>query len=254
MTASARHELDADELTDLLLRLLTDEGYRTALADRGARALARDEAELVCLSTIDQEELDFTARRFRSNLWNGDGGSGIAAGFPRSLPLLAEAGWPRERLLSAFLTSPAFEAYRALPHTGEGISLEEAFARFADGLTHGLADGAGAEALRHTLEHELLRALLTALVHEHPVSFRSDVEGIRRTDNGYAAVRRHPAEVVAAWGVAVDGPGPVGCLYSSTARGLAFGKVSERVVTAVEHPDDPASAQVLDALRIRGLW
>lgn len=248
MTASARRELDADELTGLLLRLLTDEDYRARLAEQGPRALARDEAEFGCLVTIDQEELDFTTRRFRSNLWNGDGGSGIAASFPRSLPLLAEAGWPRERLLSAFLTSPAFEGYRALPYTGEGTSLEEAFAAFAGGLVP------GDEALRHTLGHELLRALLTALVHEHPVAFRTEVEGIRRTDNGFAAVRRYPAEVVASWGITADGPGPVGCLYSSTARGLAFGKVSDRVVDAVEHPDGPAAAQVLDALRIRGLW
>src|SRR5690242_3574089 len=86
--AAPSAELDADELTELLLRLLTDDDFRTRLARDGAAATARNRAELACLATIDHGELDFTARRFRGNLWSGDAGAGIAAAFPRSLELL----------------------------------------------------------------------------------------------------------------------------------------------------------------------
>jgi hypothetical protein len=262
MTGTTEPGLDGGELTELLLRLLTDDDYRERLSERGAPAVARDSAELACLSSIDLQELDYTARRFRSNLWNGDGASGIAGAFPRSLALLEEAGWPRKRLLAGFIRSPEFGGYRALPYTGEGTSLEEAFATFAMGLSHDAAGREAAQALRCTLEHEMLLALFTALVHEHPVSFRVGVEGVMPTDSGYAVLRRYPAPVLTGWGTAAPGDGGDGdgdggdvhCLYASTPRGLAFGPVSQRVAEALSRPGEPAAEKVREALRMRGIW
>ncbi|MFD7162980.1 hypothetical protein [Streptomyces violascens] len=261
-------ELDADELTDLLLRLLTDDEFRNGLARDGASAIARNRAELGCLATIDQDELEYTARRFRGNLWSGDAGAGISAAFPRSLELLARVGWNRERLMAAFLRSPEFTQYRALPYTGEGISLEEAFGRFATGLSGDANSGdspdeiAGGHALSSTLAHEMLMALLTALVHEAPVAFRTDLAQIMPTTHGYAAVHHHPPALLATWrgtdhpaGQAVEeGRELVPCLYSSTPRGLAFGPVSPYTAEALTIPGHPAADEVRQALLKRGLW
>ncbi|MEY9840068.1 hypothetical protein [Streptacidiphilus sp. EB103A] len=256
MTATTGPDLDAGELTELLLRLLTDDDYRKRLAEHGAQAVARNAAEFICLSTVDQQELDFTARRFRSNLWKGDGANGIAAAFPRSVALLERVGWHQQRLLSAFLRSPEFEAYRALPYTGEGTSLEEAFGTFAMSLPEeevGRGD-TGSEVLRCTLEHEMLMALFTALVHESPVAFRSGVAGIMSTDNGYAVLRTYSAAVLAGWGVATAGAGPLCCLYTSTPRGMVFGPVPQRVADALSRPGEASAEKVRQALRMRGIW
>ncbi|MEV0037490.1 hypothetical protein, partial [Streptomyces sp. NPDC050804] len=234
-------DLSGDELTELLLRLLTDDDYRERLGERGAGELARNDAELSCLSSIDQRELDYTARRFRGNLWSGEGAGGIAGAFPRSLTLLERAGWTRKRLLAGFVRSPEFDGYRVVPYAGEGTSLEEAFATFAMSLSPEPADVATAESadvetaapagvataesddarmartLRCTLQHEMLLAVFTALVQEHPVAFRVGIEGVMPTDNGHAVLRRYPAEVLTGWGTAVPGDGGERwCLYSAT--------------------------------------
>ncbi|MCX5383748.1 hypothetical protein [Streptomyces sp. NBC_00083] len=272
-------ELDAGQLTELLLRLLTDDDFRTRLARDGAAATARDAAELACLATIDHDELAFTARRFRGNLWSGDAAAGIAAAFPRSLALLTRAGWNRERLLTAFLRSPEFAAYRALPYAGEGISLEEAFGRFAGGprgegpAPAGFEPGRGGGPepsaggdcgpyLADTVKHETLMALLTALVHEATVSFRVDLPEIMATAHGYAAVHHHPPALIAELRGAAPTAGAtdgerratVPCLYSSTPRGLAFGPVSPATAEALTVPGHPAADDVRQALLKRGLW
>ncbi|MGW6744263.1 hypothetical protein ACWGDX_26625 [Streptomyces sp. NPDC055025] len=275
-------DLSGGELTELLLRLLTDDDYREHLGERGAGELARNDAELSCLSSIDQRELDYTARRFRGYLWSGEGAGGIAGAFPRSLTLLERAGWTRKRLLAGFVRSPEFDGYRVVPYAGEGTSLEEAFATFAMSLSPEPADleapapahvdtpaPAGLEAaesddartartartLRCTLQHEMLLAVFTALVHEHPVAFRVGIEGVMPTDNGHAVLRRYPAEVLTGWGTAVPGDGAERwCLYSATPRGVAFGPVSRRVADALSRPGEPAAEKVREALRMRGIW
>ncbi|MFE4173588.1 hypothetical protein ACFRR7_16300 [Streptomyces sp. NPDC056909] len=275
-------DLSGGELTELLLRLLTDDDYRERLGERGAGELARNAAELSCLSSIDQRELDYTARRFRGNLWSGEGAGGIAGAFPRSLTLLERAGWTRKRLLAGFVRSPEFDGYRVVPYAGEGSSLEEAFATFAMSLSLEPADVETAESadveapapadvetaesddarmartartLRCTLQHEMLLAVFTALVHEHPVAFRVGIEGVMPTDNGHAVLRRYPAEVLTGWGTAVPGDGgEMWCLYSATPRGVAFGPVSRRVADALSRPGEPAAEKVREALRMRGIW
>ncbi|MFE4830180.1 hypothetical protein [Streptomyces sp. NPDC056672] len=267
-------DLSGGELTELLLRLLTDDDYRERLGERGAGELARNDAELSCLSSIDQRELVYTARRFRGNLWSGEGVGGIAGAFPRSLTLLERAGWTRKRLLAGFVRSPEFDGYRVVPYAGEGTSLEEAFATFAMSLSPEPADveapapadvetaesddartARTARTLRCTLQHEMLLAVFTALVQERPVAFRVGIEGVMPTDNGHAVLRRYPAEVLAGWGTAVPGDGgEMWCLYSATPRGVAFGPVSGRVADALSRPGEPAAEKVREALRMRGIW
>ncbi|MCC2279050.1 hypothetical protein LKL35_27005 [Streptomyces sp. ET3-23] len=252
-------ELTGPELTALLARLLTDDDYRERLAAHGPAAVTGNPAERPCLATVDHGELAFTARRFRTDLWHGDGAGGIADAFPRSLALLAARGRPRARLVREFLASPWFGRFRALPYTGEGISLEEAFAGYAMDLPCAAPDGAdpAAQDLWYTLRHEMLLALLTALVHERPVSFRTDVPGILPTDHGHATVRTCPARLPARWGASAAADPcstDVTCLYVCTPRAMAFGPVSRRVADALLRPGEPEAERVRQALRRRGIW
>ncbi|MGW1194988.1 hypothetical protein ACWD4B_03865 [Streptomyces sp. NPDC002536] len=114
-----------------------------------------------------------------------------------------------------------------------------------------------AQDLWYTLQHEMLLALLTALVHERPVSFRTDVPGILPTDHGHATVRSCPARLPARWGAAAaagNDSGSVTCLYVCTPRAMAFGPVSRRIADALLRPDEPEAERAGQALRRRGIW
>ncbi|WP_157248242.1 hypothetical protein [Nonomuraea typhae] len=238
--------LDGDRLTGLIMRLLLDQGLRARLADEGAEAVATDAGELECLATIDLDELDAAARRFRSTIWRLGAHGTLAETFPRSVRML---GLPDAELLDGFLASPHFAAFRLVPYAGPGVSVEEAFAAF-------LLDRAGERVVRETVTHELMIALFAALSCEQPLSFviGGDVGAIVETGRGHAALRRYAPSALAAWGENAPGGAAVPYAYFATPAGVTRGVVSERVAAAfaAEPTDETEAAR--RALARRGLW
>lgn len=244
--------LDGERLTELIMRLLLDGGLRERLAAEGAAAVAADEGELECLDTIDLEELDAAARRFRSTIWRLGTGGSLATAFPHSLRLFAAAGVGDAELLDGFLASPRFGRFRLVPYAGAGVSVEEAFAGF-------LLDLAGTRPgdvafLRETVTHELMVALFTALACEQPLSFVIESGGIVETGRGHAGLRRYAPEALASWGESAAGGGPVPYAYFATPAGVTRGVVSERVAAAFAATPSADSRAAREALSRRGLW
>ncbi|MFI1582519.1 DUF692 family multinuclear iron-containing protein [Embleya sp. NPDC020630] len=243
--------LSGGQLADLLMRLLLDRDLRARLADEGAAEVATNPGEMECLETVELDELDAAARRFRSRIWRLGRDGGLAGSFARSLHTLRAAGHDDAELLDGFLTSTHFGAFRLVPHLGPGLSVEEAFARFLLDLPE-----ATATTVRESVDHELMLSLFTALCHEQPLSFLIGVEGVVRTDHGHAALRRYTRAAVAGWGPGVAGPPEETTLYAyfATPAGLAHGPVSARVAAAFETTPTPAGDAARAALSRRGRW
>lgn len=260
MSAPVVRSLDGERLADLIMRLLLDGRLRERLATEGAVAVAADAGELECLETIDLDELDAAARRFRSNIWRLGTGGSLADTFPRSVSLFAADGVGEAELLDGFLGSPCFARFRLIPYAGLGVSVEEAFASYLLGLgeTRQARTGAGpaAEAaiLRESVAHELMIALFTALACEQPLSFVIESEGIVETDRGHAALRRYAPATLASWGEAAAGNGAVPYAYFATPAGVTRGVVSERVAAAFAALPTAESDAARRALSRRGLW
>lgn len=281
MIAPSVNPLTGDQLTALYLSLLLDERLRERLAAEGAEAVAANAGELECLETVDLEELDTAARRFRSNIWRLGRGGSLAATFPRSLRIFAAAGVRDAELLSGFLGSRHFASFRLVPYTGAGLSVEESFASFlldvAETERARLA-AAGSDdpaTVRETVLHELMIALFTALACEQPLSFVIDAEGIVTTDRGHAALRHYSPAALALWGEGTGRPGGVArpqtaghetapaataadqavpYAYFATPAGLACGVVSARVAMAFQAAPTPQRDAARGALARRGLW
>ena len=211
MSIPVARSLDGERLTELIMRLLLDRRLRERLAVEGAEAVAADAGELECLETIDLDELDAAARRFRSNIWRLGTGGSLASTFPRSLAMFAAAGIGDAELLDGFLGSSCFTRFRLIPYSGPGVSVEEAFASFLREPAEtwqarpGAGPAADAAILRETVDHELMIALFTALACEQPLSFVIESEGIVETDRGHAALRRYTPAALASWGEAAPG-------------------------------------------------
>ncbi|SEG99883.1 hypothetical protein SAMN05444920_114159 [Nonomuraea solani] len=246
MSAPAARPLDGERLSDLIMRLLLDGRLRERLATEGAAAVATSEGELECLETIDLDELDAAARRFRSTIWRLGTGGSLATAFPHSLRLIAAT---EAELLDGFLGSPRFAEFRLVPYAGTGLSVEEAFARFLLDLAP------EPRVLRETITHELMIALFTALSCERPLSFAIGCEGIVETGRGHAALRRYAPDSLTSWG---ENPGegaePVPYAYFATPAGVTRGVVSERVAAAFAAEPSDGSRAARDALSRRGLW
>ncbi|MFI2235721.1 hypothetical protein [Streptomyces chrestomyceticus] len=266
MKAPPGRQLDGQQLTDLLMRLLLDERLRQRLADEGAAAVASGPGELECLEAVDLSELDSAARQFRTSVWKQGRNGGLASAFPRSLRLLAAAGVRDAELLTGFLRSEEFGRFRLLPYAGRGLSEEEAFAAYLIGCVAARPDrltGAGVDApvvLRETVTHELMTALFTALLCEQPLSFDIAVEGIVRTRRGHAALRRYTPRSVASW---ADRPAAaawqesgesVAYAYFATPAGVRRGAVSAQVAAAFETTPSAEGDAARRALSRRGLW
>lgn len=263
MSAPVVRSLDGEQLADLIMRLLLDGRLRERLATDGAAVVAADAGELECLETIDLDELDSAARRFRSNIWRLGAGGSLASAFPRSVSVFAAAGIGDAELLDGFLGSPRFSGFRLIPYSGPGVSVEEAFAAFlldlAEARRAPLADAA---ILRETVGHELMIALFAALACEQPLSFVIESEGIVETGRGHAALRRYAPASLASWGEATTGAGQVGggeaggvpYAYFATPAGVTRGVVSERVAAAFAATPTAESDAARRALSRRGLW
>ncbi|MFD1547553.1 hypothetical protein [Nonomuraea guangzhouensis] len=251
MSTPGVRSLDGERLAELIMRLLLDGRLRERLAAEGAAGVAADAGELECLETIDLDELDAAARRFRSNIWRLGTGGSLAATFPRSVALFAAAGVGEAELLDGFLLSPSFARFRLIPYAGPGVSVEEAFAAYLRGLGETRPDAA---ILRETIDHELMIALFTALACEQPLSFVIESEGIVETDRGHAALRRYAPAALASWDEAGAGDGAVPYAYFATPAGVTRGVVSERVAAAFAATPTAESDAARRALSRRGLW
>ncbi|MEU4230990.1 hypothetical protein AB0F17_42435 [Nonomuraea sp. NPDC026600] len=251
MSTPVVRSLDGEQLADLIMRLLLDGRLRERLATEGAVAVAADAGELECLETIDLDELDAAARRFRSNIWRLGTGGSLASTFPRSVSLFAAAGVGEAELLDGFLGSPSFARFRLIPYSGAGVSVEEAFASYLLSLAETRPDTA---ILRETVDHELMISLFTALACEQPLSFFIGSEGIVETDRGHAALRRYAPAALVSWGEAAAGDGAVPYAYFATPAGVTRGVVSERVAAAFAAIPTAESDAARRALSRRGLW
>ncbi|MGW0803428.1 hypothetical protein [Nonomuraea sp. NPDC002799] len=252
---AAGRSLDGEGLADLIMRLLLDGRLRERLAAEGAVAVAANAGELECLETIDHDELDAAARRFRSAIWRLGARGSLGSAFPFSLRLLAAAGIGESELLDGFLGSPRFGRFRLIPYSGPGLSVEEAFAAFLLDLAGERGTPLpGAAILRETVVHELMINLFAALACEQPLSFVIESEGIVRTGRGHAALRRYAPAALASWGEAPAGGGTVPYAYFATPAGVTRGVVSERVAAAFAAVPTAESQAARDALSRRGLW
>jgi hypothetical protein len=244
--------LDGEQLADLLMRLIIDGHLRERLATEGAAAVAANAGELECLETVDLDELDSAARRFRSRIWRLGRDGGLASTFPRGLRMLWAAGVGDSDLLDGFLASAHFGRFRLVPYLGPGLSVEEAFASFLLDLP----EAGASTTLRETVTHELMIALFIALSCEQPLSFVIETEGVIETDHGHAALRWYSPASLAGWdvGTAVPAGDVVPYAYFATPTGFAQGAVSARLAAAFETTPTPDGDAARRALARRGLW
>jgi hypothetical protein len=163
---------------------------------RGELAATADERE--ALSAIDVDQLDRAARMACEGiLTRSHRGSGsLLDAFARTIAARGD-GRPLFEVAAAFTESRWFDEYRALPTCGGGVSLEEAFFRFAD--EEAIGDGP-------TRRAEYAAAILRALVVTPRPSFRIP-DFVRRAPAGYFAVlETGPTLVAALGGRFVTGP------------------------------------------------
>ena len=190
-------------LDQVLDRLLHDSAYRGALlrgevAELGLRPEDRD-----AVVAIDLVELERTARNVRDDLLNRKhrGTGGLRELFPGTLEawrVARPADNELAELLDAFMCSLPFRQHREIPYAGEGLSLEEAFFRFAE--IHDIGDAA----LR---EQEFLNAMVRALAVSPRATFSIPRE-LKACPGGYFAIasRGSPMLYAATRGKLVCGP------------------------------------------------
>jgi len=250
MTDPGPESLNGDQLADLITRLLLDGDLRDRLASEGAAAVAANAAELECLETVDLEELDTAARRFRSGIWRLGREGGLSFTFPRSLRMLAEAGAEGPALLSAFIGSRQFGQFRLVPYAGQGLCVEECFASFLLNV----AGNNASSVVRETITHELMIALFTALATEQPLSFVIGAPSIIRTDRGHAALCSYSPTALAAWGENGTEASAVPYAYFAVPGRVARGVVTSRVAAAFEAAPTAGGDAARRQLSRRGLW
>jgi hypothetical protein len=116
--------------------LLLERPFRESFLRGDLGALGLSASELDQLSTIDAEQLCQASRLACDGLLNRShrGTGSIVSSFPETIDAWKRdnAGAGLDVLADAFAASPHVARYRALPTCEEGISLEEAFWRFAD--------------------------------------------------------------------------------------------------------------------------
>lgn len=182
-------------------RLLHCAAYRQAFLDGRYDELELSAEDLEALQVIDRQQLIETAESVRRSLLQRKhrGSGGVQATYPRTL-----AAWQAkyddeslDRFVDRFMESEAFDRYREIPHSGVGLSLEEAVYRFFE------AQDVGEEQVR---EREFLAGLCKALALNPRPGF-SVGEPLRRAPAGWFAVTEHgpPALFAAVSGRFVQG-------------------------------------------------
>ncbi|MDI1444040.1 hypothetical protein [Polyangium sp. 6x1] len=190
-------------LDQALDRLLHRRSYLEAFLAGRVSELGVSEADLRALRSIDPAQLQRTAERVRADVLHRKhrGSGGLLSLYARTIDTW-RAAHPEDHelaeLMSLFLESPAFDAYREHPHAGPGVCLEEAFFRFCDARKIG--DGA-------ILEAEFLTAMMKALVMSPRPDFALPAE-VHAVPEGYFAVgeRAGPTLYAAARGRLILGP------------------------------------------------
>jgi hypothetical protein len=166
-------------------RLLHHRGYRAAFLAGHLDALDLSAEDREAIASIDPEALAREADAVREDLLHRRhrGTGGLLSRYPRTLTAWRSAH-PDDgdlvELISRFMESEAFGAYREIPFAGPGQSLEEAFYRFCED------EGIGAAEDR---EDELLAAVMKALLLSPDPSFTLPAE-VRAASSGFFAVSR----------------------------------------------------------------
>jgi hypothetical protein len=182
--------ISLDVATD---RLLHKASYRKAFLDGNYAHLDVHADDLAALLPLDREQLIETAEAVRRSLLDRKhrGSGGIQATFPETLSawLEAEDDPDMKHFADRFMESAAFDAYREVPHSGVGLSLEEATFRFFESEQVGDP---------RTREREFLAGLCKALALNTEPAFSVGAP-LRQVPSGWYAVSRHePVSLFAA--------------------------------------------------------
>ena len=204
-----------------LSRLLTDRGYRAAFLEGRVSALDLAPEDVAAIATSDRAQLVLTADRLRADLLarHHRGSGGIEALYPATIAAWREAH-PEDdglrELMSLFLESEAYGAYRQYPFSGPGLSLEEAFHRFCAAAEIGEA---------RVREGEFLTAMMKALLVSPDPAFALPAE-VQRAPRGYWAVTSGETPILHA---AASGRLIVGAITPFLAEQLATREPSAEV-------------------------
>ncbi len=187
---------------------------------RGEEDFALDAGDRDALAAIDPAELDAMAASVRAAVWTtAHRGSGtLADRFPRTIAAWRAAHGPDpdgDAMMTAFLASAEFTAYREVPAGRAGASLEEAF------FAWGERAGAGDAAVR---EGEFLAAMARALAVCPAPSFAVPAR-FRRVPGGWCAVSR----------------GSLPVLYAAVGDRVLTGPITPFVAALLARDGDPAA-------------
>jgi hypothetical protein len=181
-------------LDEALDRLLHRRSYREAFLAGRLEALDLSPEDREALATIDAGALVREAESVQKDLLRREhrGSGGLCSLYPRTIAAW-RAAHPEDaeltELLSRFMESEAFDAYREIPFAGQGRSLEEAFHRFCE------AEGIGAPEER---EDELLVAMMKALLLSPDPDFALPPEVLAAAGGFFAVSRRGEPRLYAA--------------------------------------------------------
>jgi hypothetical protein len=139
-----------------LYSLLYHRASRDAFVERDADRLGVSNREMRLLTTIDREQLERAARLVTEGIltraYQGEGT--LLEAFPRTIEAWRRANPRRtlEDLAADFAESQHFDAYRGVPTSKNGASLEEAFFRFCDENSIGDPQARKAECARAVIK------------------------------------------------------------------------------------------------------
>jgi hypothetical protein len=205
-------------LDTALDRLLHRRSYREAFLAGRLDALDLSAEDLEALATIDAGALVREAESVLADLRRREhrGSGGLCSLYPRTLAAW-QAAHPDDtdlvELLSRFMESDAFDAYREIPYAGQGWSLEEAFYRFCE------AEGVGEPEAR---EDEFLGAIMKALLSSLRPDFAIPAE-VQASAGGFFAV---------AWRGGTK-------LYAAVSGRLLTGAITPFLAELLLSPDPP---------------
>jgi hypothetical protein len=209
--------ISLDVATD---RLLHKASYRKAFLDGDYALLELSPEDLAALLPLDREQLTETAEAVRRSLLERKhrGSGGIRATYPETLFawLEREGESDMNRFADRFMESAAFDAYREVPHSGTGLSLEEAAFRFFE--SEQIGDPG-------TREREFLAGICKALALNTEPAFSVGAP-LRQVPSGWFAVSRYaPIGLFAA----LDGRYVQGEITPFLADLLTSGQTAEQV-------------------------
>lgn len=222
---------------DLALdRLLHRRSDREAFLAGRLDALDLDAEAQEALAGVDRGQLQRTAEKVREALLRRGhrGSGGLLALYPRTLGAWT-AAHPEDaelvELLSAFMESAPFDAYRELPFAGAGLCLEEAFHRFCEAAEIGDA------AVR---EQEYLAAVTKALLLSPEADFVLPA-ALRRAPRGVYAVSTRGAPT----------------LYAALAGRFVTGSITPflaELLTGAAPPEETARRHGVGEAALQASW